>query len=405
MFRLLKKIKYFLNFLLDFISKKLDMDIGHLITYFLSTLYSNNQVKNKLLIFGSTNGKQFLGNSKDLFLYLTKHSNYHCVWITASKQIFEDLKKQNYNVVLNRDWFRAIKILKMANYIFITHGFGDIVWIKFSPKTKLIHLEHGTALKKQGFDFLEKKYNIFQKILFKKLAKSIDYMIVPSEEAKKLKMSCFHLSSNKFIISGYPRNDILINYTKNLQETIKEKLNLKKDHEILLYAPTYRREYEYESSINKIFLEKLDQFLIKEKKIFLYKPHPFSEKIETEIYKNIISISPKINISDLLIITDLLITDYSGVFFDYLLTLRPIVFFSYDLDLYKDARNFYYDYESFVPGPIAKTGDELILILKNINDWNKKYEKKRKIIHNRFNKYSDGNSRQRIIKFLDLKLN
>ncbi len=405
MFRLLKSIKDFLNFLLDFIYKKFDMDIRHLITYFLSILYSNNQVDNKLLIFGSTNGKEFLGNSKDLFLYLTKHSEYHCVWITASKQIFVDLKKQNFNVILNRDWFRAIKILKMAKYVFITHGFGDIVWIKFSPKTKFIHLEHGTALKKQGFDFLEKKYNIFQKILYKKLAKSIDYMIVPSEEAKKLKMSCFNLPSNKFIISGYPRNDILINHTKKMEETIKEKLNLKKDHEILLYAPTYRREYEHESSLSQILLEKLDQFLIKEKMIFLYKPHPFSEKIETEIYENIISISPKINISDLLIIADILITDYSGVFFDYLLTLRPIVFFSYDLDLYKDARTFYYDYISFVPGPIAKTGDELISLLKSINDWNKKYEKKRKLIHNRFHKYSDGNSKQRIIKFLDLKLN
>jgi len=155
-----------INKVMEFFSKKTDMNILHLFSYLISKLYSK-KVDDRLLIFGSTNGKSFAGNSKELFLFLSKNSNYHCVWITSSEEIFKELKSKNYNVVLSKKLFITIKILKAANNIFITNGFGDILMIDFSPDTKLIHLEHGTKLKKEGYDLEKIPLNIFQKLFLK----------------------------------------------------------------------------------------------------------------------------------------------------------------------------------------------------------------------------------------------
>ena len=133
------------------------------------------------------------------------------------------------------------------------------------------------------------------------------------------------------------------------------------------------------------------------------KPHPFTEDVDLSKYNNIISVKRNVDIMDLLIIADVLITDYSSVFYDYLLTLRPIIFFADDLEKYTEIRDFYYDYESFIPGPFAQTGEELIQSIKNVDLWNSEYEEKRKIMRDKFNKYSDGRATERIIEMLNLK--
>ena len=403
MSRLALKFNKLLNFSFDIISKKLRLNIRHLIAYTLSKLYSN-RVNEKLLVFGSTNGNAFSGNSKYLFLYLNQNSNYHCIWITSSEKILKDLGNKNYNVISSRDIFKTIKTLKMAKYIFITHGFADILMVDFSPKTQLIRLEHGIVLKKLGMDIKELNLNIIKKKIRHKLIQSTNFMVVTSEEDRKKKKLSFPLPSNKYIISGYPRNDILVNYTKKEYLNIKKALNIEEYNEVLLYAPTYRK-YKHKNPLNWDFYKKLDIFLKEEKRVLLFKPHPSSEKVDLSRFNNIKSVDPNVDIMDLLVITDILITDYSGVTYDFLITMRPIIFFAYDLDKYLMERGMYYDYETFVPGPIVKTGDELLLKLKNVSHWDKKYEEKRKNVRNLFNKYSDGNSTMRIIEFLDLKLN
>ena len=139
------------NSALEFISKKVGMNIKHIFSYPLSKLFSK-KVYDNLLVFGSTNGQAFAGNPKVIFQYLCEHSNYNCIWITGSENVFRDLIKQNYNVILNKNLIETIKILKAAKYIFISHGFGDIFYIDFSPDSKLIHLAHGISFKKGGHD-------------------------------------------------------------------------------------------------------------------------------------------------------------------------------------------------------------------------------------------------------------
>ncbi|MFX1408971.1 MAG: CDP-glycerol glycerophosphotransferase family protein, partial [Promethearchaeota archaeon] len=371
MTRLRRKIKKVQNFLLDFISNKIGFNIRHLIAYFISKLYSN-KIDDNLLVFGSTNGKAFSGNSKYLFLHLTQHSSYHCIWVTSSKEVLENLRNRRFNVVSNRNFFKTIKILKAAKFIFITHGFSDILMVDLSPKTQLIRLDHGIVLKKLRSFTRGSNLNFIKKKMRQKLVRSTSFLVVNSEIDKKIKMQSFPLHPSQYLDTGYPRNDILINFSREKYLSIKKFLNINERSETLLYAPTSRK-YQDESRLSKEFLEKLDEILIKENRILLYKPHPSSKRIDLNIYSNIKSVDPNVDIMDLLVISDILITDYSGVFFDFLITLRPIIFFSYDLERYFKKRGVYFNYETFVPGPIVKTGDELLSKLKNINHWANQY--------------------------------
>ncbi|MFX1393998.1 MAG: CDP-glycerol glycerophosphotransferase family protein [Promethearchaeota archaeon] len=389
------------NTVLEFISRKVGMNIKHIISYPLSKLFSN-KVYEDLLVFGSTNGQAFAGNPKIIFEYLCKHSNYQCVWITGSETIFRDLKKRHYNVVLNKNIIKTIKTLKAAKYIFISHGFGDIFYIDFSPSSRLIHLAHGISFKKGGHDLETTFMPFVEKMMNAKLVNHMNLLIDSSDETKRHKMSRFNLPSDRIAITGYPRNDILINHTKELDNHIKKKLGIKKDYDVILYAPTFR-DYKYKPPLTEEFLEKLERFLLEKKKFFLYKPHPFTQNVDLSNYKNVISIERNVDILDLLIISDVLITDYSSVFYDYLLTMRPIIFFAEDLEKYTEVRDFYYDYESFIPGPLVRSGDELIQVLKNFDQWESKFREKRKLMRDQFNKYHDGRSTERIVELLELK--
>ena len=203
-------------------------------------------------------------------------------------------------------------------------------------------------------------------------------------------------------VTGYPRNDILANHTKELENRIKKRLKISKKSEVILYAPTFR-DYEYKIPLNETLLNNLDNFLINKNKILIYKPHPFTEDIDLGRYNNILSVKRNVDIMDLLIIADVLITDYSSVFYDYLLTLKPMIFFAEDLERYTEVRDFYYDYESFVPGPIVRSGEALIEKLNNLETWDSEFREKRRLMRDQFNKYHDGRATERIIETLNLK--
>ena len=234
------------------------------------------------------------------------------------------------------------------------------------------------------------------------LVDHMNLLIDSSEETKGHKMTRFSLPPNRIAVTGYPRNDILVNHTEELDNKIKEKLDIKKGNDVILFAPTFR-DYEYKPPLTEAFLKKLEEFLLAENKYFLYKPHPFTQNVDLSQYKRIISIERNVDILDLLIIADVLITDYSSVFYDYLLTMRPMIFYADDLDKYTEVRDFYYDYESFVPGPLVKTSEQLIETLKNFNQWEPRFKEKRKVMRDQFNKFHDGRATERIVELLKLE--
>ena len=208
---------------------------------------------------------------------------------------------------------------------------------------------------------------------------------------------------------GYPRCDILFN--KNNEEAIddiKSRLNIPKDKKIILYAPTWRENQFYnknafkfttEMDFDEMYNQLSDDYILIVKFHYLVK-----ENIDWSKYNDfIIECDADWDIQELYLISDIMITDYSSVMFDYAILKRPIIFFTFDLDDYKNnLRDFYFDMVEEVPGPICKTNEEMIDYIKNFNreDYDNDYGEKYKLFNEKFNQFDDGNASKKVIELI-----
>lgn len=207
------------------------------------------------------------------------------------------------------------------------------------------------------------------------------------------------------IESGYPRNDFLIyaNNDKAITE-IKKKCQLPMDKKIILYAPTWRDNQFYRKGKYRFDLE-LDLDLLKEELgddyIVLLRLHYLvAENLDLSDYAGFAyNFSDHEDIRELYLISDVLITDYSSVFFDYANLKRPMIFFVYDLDEYRDRlRGFYFDIEKNAPGPLVKTTEEIIQEVKQIENNGFQPSENIELFYNKFCYLEDGEATKRVVK-------
>jgi CDP-glycerol glycerophosphotransferase len=320
-----------------------------------------------------------------------------------------ELRNKGYNVVyaLSLD---AIKLLRKARFIFLTHGVYDVLPIDFSPKTEIIMTWHGTVIKDITEDF-DATYSYKKWVRILKLKsypnQYIDYILTPAKEKyeHEILTTAFKVSSDKILDLGYPRNDILLKFNNNLE--FKQKLrerygipdNIKR---VILYAPTFRDAGSLRFPFKNKDLENLNTMLEGMYSLLLFKGHAYEKKINFGELKYIILVRKPSDIQELLIISDLLISDYSSVIFDYLLTMKPIILFPYDLDIYTKGRGLHYDLRDIAPGPIVFEVEKLIEVLRDVEKLDSEYRAIRKKVRDRFNKYHDGKSIERLLNFLNI---
>ena len=361
-----------------------------------------------LWVFGAWFGDKYADNSKHLFEYVAENNKeIKVIWLSKNKKIVKKLRSNNYcsyGTYSLKGYYYTLR----AKFIFISTSILDVNYY-VAGNSKIIQLWHGTPLKKIMYD--DKKTfngdtllrNIYY-ILFPFKKKARDYsdafFMVPSETVKKTFLSAFKCPDSNVYITGYSRNDALFNPNKIIECSIYDKLKQYfNEYKIGLYLPTHRNEG------GKLFIETLlDEFILlneylkKNKIILLVKLHYYHQKEINDSnikFSNIVFIKDsEINddIYNILPIADFLLTDYSSVYFDYLLLKRPIFFIPFDYDSYtKIDREFYYDYLSVVPGPVCYTWDDLIVELnyyiKNSKD---DYQLKREDISKQFNFYSNS---------------
>ena len=377
------------------------------ITINISKLY-RGYVDEKLIVLGGSSGKAFIGNTKYLYYYLKKNTDYKLIYLVKSRDLEKKLKKIGINTVYAFS-LQAIKILRKSRYVFVTHGLTDVVPIRFSPKTTFIDTWHGTLMKRYKNIYQTFEYSKWAKILRLKMENDniYDYFITPSASKRNLEIlkKNLLLPEEKILVTGYPRNDIFFSKDPNLSKILRKKYNIPDNIEkIVLYAPTFRNNVlTAKFPLSNEELLELNQNFRKKNSIFLMKAHKSEEKIEFKSFSNMKTISKDSDIQELLYISDVLITDYSSVYTDYLLLNRPIVFFTYDYDYYNENnRGLSYNLKKMAPGPLIFKGKELIQTIKNIDKIDKDFELKRKEINDKFNKYQDGNSTERLLKFLKI---
>jgi len=363
---------------------------------------------NKIAVVGGWFGQRFADNSKYFYLYLNENLSTlgfdKVVWITRSKEIENELLNEGYKVYFARSlpsiWYHF-----RAKYHLIDQAPTDINAF-FSVRSKRINLWHGFPLKKIGSYMGLKQFG--KKTKFRKVFNKLTtrgfwadhFILATSDFSAKILGNAFEVDDNKIIISGYPRNyetidDNPVKYISYNERSIYEKIKkyIRQGYKIIGYFPTFRDKKETlifgSDDINELnhFLDFCEQANIKivSKFHFAGKNDKFGKIKDHEAFENLPSEADVYTFLDQL---DALITDYSSIYFDFLLWNRPIIFFPYDLEYYRvEDRGLIFDYEEFTPGPKAYTiGDLQLLLSQNMDVINERYEEKYRHLADRLKK-------------------
>lgn len=369
-------------------------------------LFSCLPAKKQLIVFESYSGKQYSCNPRALYEYLNKHhSELELIWSVNKnfKKEF-DTKKIPYVTKFSLQWFI---VMVRAKYWIMNSRLPS--WIVKPKHTIYIQTWHGTPLKKLAMDMKEvympgtttEKY----KENFRKEVQNWDYLLSPNEYSTQIFKRAFQF--NKTVIeAGYPRNDFL--YTDNNFKKIsalKKKNKLPLDKKIILYAPTWRDNHFYSKGKYKfdlrLDLRNLQEQLGKDYIILLRMHYLVAEQFNLSEYDGFVyDFSSYLDINEIYLMADLLITDYSSVFFDYANLKRPIIFYTYDIESYRDRlRGFYFNLENEAPGPVVHTNEELVSAIlnyemKGLGKFKKKYNE----FYNRYCYLENGDSSEKVVK-------
>lgn len=289
--------------------------------------------------------------------------------------------------------------LATSRYFLIDDYYFPVYAVKPRKGVEIIQVWHAAgAFKKFGYSTIGKKFGpSLEYLRYVKIHSNYSKVIVSSQEVIPFYAEAFHIPENKIIPLGLPRTDFFFNQDNH--EAVKEKFYggfpMIKDKKIILYAPTYRGKSHGQKEMNiSIDFKELKNRLYDEYVVIVHLHPYFSEslKIDSELNDFVYDFGKKYMIEELLLISDILITDYSSVIFDFSLLMRPIAFFADDLADYTNERDFYYDYKDFVPGPIFENTKDLANWVKNgIFDINKIQFFKERFLNN-----CDGNVSKKV---------
>ena len=372
-------------------------------------------VDEKLVIFESFHGKQYCDSPKAIYEYMKSnpiYSDYRFVWAFQDPGNYTELT-DNRTSIVKYGTGAYYKAYSRSKY-WIVNGWIPI-GIRKKPGQIMIQCWHGTPLKRLRHDIDSSIQTHHRKNDLQTNEKDVsryDYFISPSRFASKVFNSAFKLEKYnvKTLEVGYPRHDFLYRYKKTDITRIKKTLNIPKNKKTLLYAPTWRDDrrredgsYEYKSSVDFDFLQKQlsDEFVV------LFRGHSIiDDTLDLKKYNNfIIDVSSYDEVNELYIVSDILITDYSSVFFDYAILGRPMIFFMYDLEHYQnDLRGFYIDLKT-LPGDIVTTEKQIISILGDLSGYVKKHRKRYSVFNNTYNYIDDDGASERVANIVISRYN
>lgn len=255
---------------------------------------------------------------------------------------------------------------------------------------------HGTPLKRLGHDLDTGKVSQTYLANLDREATAWDYLISPSKFCSSIFPSAFAYSG-KVLEAGYPRNDELTRPDAEKRMRIRQQLGVEDPSTILvLYAPTWR-DYQVTVSGNWEAVSYFDPETVLPKNTkLMFRGHTNTTSSNGQ-GESIIDVTNHPNINDLFLASDVLLTDYSSVMFDYSVTGKPILFLVPDLERYRSERGFYFDFEAQAPGPLLSTSIEVSETLSKLPETAKSFQKAYKQWQLTFNLLEDGSASRRVV--------
>ena len=372
----------------------------------------------KKTMFMSNMGRNYSGNVRAIYETMKNDARYNGIkriW-AFNGDYFEMVRKHGKKLLP-----KGCKIVRYGGLPYYFHMATAGIWIfdtrqepyLIKRKGALYFMTwHGTQLKKLGLDMIQ--YNMagenrdrdeYVRSFIEESAKW-DFLIVQNDYSEAISPHCFGFE-NTVLKIGYPRNDRLV------REGFGERKERKK--KILLYAPTWRDDeylgngfYKCPSRPDFVKLEKAlsDKYRIIVKLHYLVKLQP-GDIPQSCIDSGFVKVcGNEIDITDLYLKSDAFITDYTSAVFDYSVLKRPMFFFCYDLENYRDQlRGFYLDFEKMAPGPISLSEEELIKDIKdNFEGGSTECIDKATAFNAEHNIYDDGHSSEKALDAIAKRL-
>lgn len=310
-----------------------------------------------LVLFVSFMGLNFNDSPKAIYDYMKAHpkyKSYRCVWALENPSKFPELETVKIDTPA---YFKtALKAKYWVTNTNIERG------LHFKKKgQKYLNTWHGVALKHIGNDVVGRNDFNFD---------TVDHLCVCGDYDERVYKSAFRAKESSYLKCGLPRNEELWNVTDEKTVEMQRKLGIPADKKVILYAPTWRestdggKSYEIKPPIN------FDKWRdgLGDEYVILFRAHHQTTKVLGVQYDEFVrDVSDYPAVNDLMIVSDMLITDYSAIAFDYSILCRPIFCYAYDYDTYLAERGTYFDIDDRYPNKSCRTEEELLAKIKGVD--------------------------------------
>ncbi|MEV3874059.1 CDP-glycerol glycerophosphotransferase family protein [Streptomyces sp. NPDC049906] len=349
------------------------------------------------VFFLSYNGKQYSDSPRAMHEELLKRgSELTYLWAVRDGQVVLPPTADKVRM-WGREWFEA---LATSRYI-VTNGHLP-EWVERRPGQVIVQTWHGTMLKKIGHDIETLHFDREYQNRLGKEANNWSLLVSSNRFSTPILKRAFSYHG-EILEAGYPRNDYLYSPDRDkIAESVKEKLGLPADKKVVLYAPTWRDDQSHSAGQYKFSL-KIDlddaRARLGHDHVLLIRRHSnIVDAVPGAGNGFVFDASEYPDIAELYLAADIMITDYSSVMFDYAHLKRPMLFFTYDLEHYRDTlRGFYFDFEEDSPGPLIRTSEELVESIRRIEEVKVEYQDRFDRFHRLFCDLDDGSASRRVV--------
>ncbi len=350
--------------------------------------YRTQPINNRLIVFESMWGNKFSCNPRAIYEYINQnYPEFKCVWALCDEHIPITGRASR----VRRGSPEYYRVLATAKYLVNNVNFPDD-YVKRKGQVE-IQTMHGTPLKTLGFDVKDELATIEERLQFERKTDRWNYLVVQGKFMQDKAYPIYHYRG-KILKTGYPRTDELFR-DADVQQ-IRTRLGIPDGKKVILYAPTWRVHNSFDMALD---LEKM-RAALSDEYVLLIRIHYFASSGYTVPADNqfIFNMNDYAVAEDLYRITDVLITDYSSLMFDFALLGKPMIFFAYDLDSYAGAtRGVYFDIRTEAPGAVVYHTEEVIDAVCTANKPSAEIQQRAAAFRQKYLTYECGNSCQKVV--------
>jgi len=296
---------------------------------------------------------------------------------------------------------QSIEALESAD-VLVANTHTDLVWRK-RPGALYLQTWHGTPLKRIHWDVLWAPPGRLERL--QRDVDRWDVLLSPNAASTPLLRRAFH-HQGEVLEAGYPRNDVLLSpEAPALRASVRASLGIEDGRTAVLYTPTWRDDVVFAEGGKDFALGlDVDRFAgeLGDDHVLLLRLHyMLTGRLAAVDHPAVRDVSFHPDVAELYLAADAMVTDYSSTMFDFAVTGKPMLFFTYDLADYKNRqRGFYFDLAPLAPGPLVETTAELAASVRDLDAVRERYAERYAAFRERFCHLDDGRAAERVVERL-----